>query len=162
MPPSAFRPLHEKDTSSWKKFWAACIHYSELDGLTCGKLYSRTEKRVGEELMRENPRSAARKNKGDFKKDAENTNVNVKKNVRSIGRWSSCCRILQIGLEKTPEAVTKEQIICLTVSRTEWSNKAFPFFVSGTGKLMLDVVPNHVHWMCLCQRWVEVNSVCWW
>lgn len=36
--------------------------------------------------MRKNPTSAARKNKGDFKKDAENTNVNMKKNVQSARR----------------------------------------------------------------------------
>lgn len=38
--------------------------------------------------MRGNLRSAARKNKGDFKTDAENTNVNinVKNNVQSTGR----------------------------------------------------------------------------
>lgn len=131
---------------SWSKIWEARSHYGAVDGLTCEKWYIRAKKRVGKELMRGYLRSAARKNKGDFKTDAENTNVNinVKNNVQSTGKWSSCCRILQIGLEKTPEAVTKEQIICLTVSRTEWSNKAFPFLVSGTGKLMLDAVPNYV------------------
>jgi len=38
--------------------------------------------------MSGNPRTAARKNKDNFKKDAENTNVNidVKKNMQSTGR----------------------------------------------------------------------------
>lgn len=41
-----------------------------------------------EDILRGNPRSSARKNKGDFKKDTENTNanMNVKKNVQSRGR----------------------------------------------------------------------------